>query len=79
MANPETAADTRGHLGQHAIKFACPYCGQMGEVIRNDDGVGRQLLKLSKGFHLEDRFPGGRQVIICDLCDEIDPAGLLKL
>jgi hypothetical protein len=80
MANLVTAAGRGWSLGRHAVKFACPYCGQMGEILWNDDGTGRHAVELSKGFQLEkDRLPDVRQVIICDLCDQIDPAGLQKL
>lgn len=56
------------------IKFACPHCGQSGEVVWTGTGADRELEKLSHGFHVEQgRLPGARHVIICDACDEIDP------
>ena len=62
------------------IKFACPYCGQKGTVVWGMDGQDRELITLSKGFHVEEnRLPGSRHVIICGSCDQIDPPGLLKL
>jgi hypothetical protein len=57
------------------IWFACPHCGQAGEVVWSDDGANRELVRLSNGFHVEEgRLGGARHVIICDACDEIDPA-----
>ncbi len=56
------------------IKFACPHCGQRGEVIWSGTGNDRVLLRLSNEFHVEEgRLPGARHVIICNACDEIDP------
>ena len=56
------------------IKFGCPHCGQTGEVIWDGQGEERSLVRLSDGFHVEEgRLPGARHVIICDVCDEIDP------
>ena len=56
------------------IAFACPHCGQAGEVVWNGEGADRVLVRLSEGFHVEEgRLPGARHVIICDVCDEIDP------
>jgi len=56
------------------IQFACPHCGQKGTVSWRGEGADRTLIRLSKGFHVEDgRLPGARHVIICDQCDEIDP------
>ena len=58
----------------HQIQFACPHCGQKGEVAWNGDGADTALVSLSDGFHAEEgRLPGARHVIICDQCDEIDP------
>ena len=55
------------------IKFACPHCGQSGEVVWEGRGVDRSLVQLSDGFHVEEgRLPGAKHVIICDACDEID-------
>jgi hypothetical protein len=59
----------------HQIKFGCPHCGQQGDVVWNGEGADRRLVRLSIGFHIEDgRVPGARHVIICNVCDEIDPA-----
>jgi hypothetical protein len=33
---------------------------------------------LANGFHVEEgRIAGAKHVIICDACDEIDPANIL--
>ena len=62
------------------IKFACPHCGQSGEVTWEGEGKDRVLVNLSDGFHVEEnRLPGARHVIICNGCDEIDPLGDVKL
>lgn len=59
------------------VKFACPYCGQRGEVVWG--GLGHVLKRLSEGFHVEeDRVPDTRHVIICNRCDEIDPPRVLR-
>ena len=56
------------------IDFGCPHCGQAGEVDWEGHGSGRRLVRLSKGFHIEEgRLAGAKPVIICDVCDEIDP------
>lgn len=56
------------------IKFACPHCGQGGEIVWDGDGINRELIRLSNGFHVEEgRLAGARHAIICDACDEIDP------
>ncbi len=60
------------------IEFACPHCGQKGEVVWRGEGADRAVVRLSDGFHVEEgRVPSGRHVIICDRCDEIDPPGTL--
>jgi hypothetical protein len=65
--------------GDNHIKFACPHCGQTGEVVWNGVREQRELVRLSDGFHLEDgRFPGAKHVIVCDTCDEIDPPRVAK-
>jgi len=62
------------------IKFACPHCGQNGEVVWNGSGKNRELMQLSDGFHVEEgRLKGARHVIICNVCDEIDPVRAVKL
>ena len=56
------------------IDFACPHCGQKGEVVWNGENKERVLVSLTSGFHLEEgRLPGAKHVIICNTCDEIDP------
>jgi hypothetical protein len=56
------------------VNFGCPHCGQAGEVVWEGHGSERSLVQLSSGFHVEEgRLPGGKHVIICDVCDEIDP------
>jgi hypothetical protein len=60
------------------IKFACPHCGQSGEVVWQGEGAERELVRLSEGFHVEEgRLPGAKHLIICNVCDEIDPPGLV--
>jgi hypothetical protein len=55
------------------IDFACPHCGQTGQVDWRGEGAERELIHLSDGFHIEvGRLPGAKHVIICDECDEID-------
>lgn len=62
----------------HLIQFACPHCGQKGEVTWNGDGEERVLVLLSDEFHIEEgRLPGARHVVICNHCDEIDPPRLV--
>ncbi len=61
------------------IRFGCPYCGQQGEVVWNSSNAGHELIRLSNGFHIEDeRIPGERLIIICNVCDEIDPPGVVN-
>ncbi len=61
-------------MTENRIAFACPHCGQYGEVVWRDDGPERTLISLKDGFHIEEgRLPGARHVIVCDACDEIDP------
>ena len=56
------------------IQFGCPHCGQKGEVVWKGKNEAREMVRLSGGFHVEaGRLPGARHVIICDVCDEIDP------
>lgn len=65
--------------GDNQINFACPHCGQAGQVVWNGMREDRRLVRLSSGFHVEDgRLAGARHVIICDVCDEIDPPGIAK-
>jgi hypothetical protein len=61
------------------IDFACPHCGQTGEVVWKGDKKARVLISLTDGFHLEEgRLPGAKHVIICNNCDEIDPPRVLR-
>ncbi len=61
------------------VSFACPHCGQSGEVTWRGQGAGRELVSLSDGFHEEaGRLAGARHVIVCDVFDEIDPPRALK-
>ena len=56
------------------VAFACPHCGLKGEAVWNDEGNDRTLIRLSDGFHVEEgRISGARHVIVCNVCDEIDP------
>jgi hypothetical protein len=65
---------------QKNIKFGCPHCGQGGEVVWSGDNENRTLVLLSDGFHVEEgRVPGAKHVIICDVCDQIDPPGLTEI
>jgi hypothetical protein len=74
----EPSGVQRGMTAEKYIEFACPHCGQQGEVIWNDNGKDRAMEHLSNGFHVEEgRLPGARHVIICDICDEIDPPKVL--
>ncbi len=53
--------------GETHIRFACPYCGQSGEVVWRGDGGERELVSLSDGFHIEEgRLAGARHVIVCN-------------
>ena len=56
------------------IEFACPHCGQTGEIVWNGEKKARVLVRLSDGFHVEEgRTADARPLIICNACDEIDP------
>jgi hypothetical protein len=62
------------------IDFACPHCGQRGEVVWRGTKAERAIVRLFAGFHVEEgRLPGARPVIVCDVCDEIDPARAEKV
>ena len=61
-------------MTENHVAFACPYCGQAGEIVWKDAGNERSFVRLSNGFHVEaGRIAGARHVLICDACDEIDP------
>jgi hypothetical protein len=67
-------------LDDKLIEFACPHCGQAGQVLWNGEGERRELVRLSEGFHVEeDRLPGASHVLVCNACDEIDPAKVAAL
>jgi hypothetical protein len=60
-------------MTERHIPFACPHCGQPGDIVWRDNGNERTLVRLSDGFHVEEgRVPGVRHVIVCNVCDEID-------
>jgi len=66
-------------MTEKEINFACPHCGQPGNIIWEGEGAERSLVLLSDGFHVEEgRLPGAKHVIICDRCDEIDPPRIAK-
>ena len=79
LAIAATRAWKTAEMDEKRIDFACPHCGQTGEIVWQGDGDERELVRLSKGFHVEEgRLPGARYVIICTSCDEIDAPRLLK-
>ena len=63
------------------ISFACPNCGQKGTRHWEEgadrsrkQGSDRAYLSVSSGFHCETgRAANGEPVIVCDVCDEIQP------
>jgi len=64
-----------------AVAFRCPNCGQAG-ARHWEEGAGgshkqgsdRNYLNVSSGFHREEgRAANGEPVIVCDVCDEIQP------
>lgn len=62
------------HTSDKHTSFVCPHCGQTGEVVWNGEKEARAPVRLSSGFHMEEgRLSGTERVIICDVCDEIDP------
>jgi predicted RNA-binding Zn-ribbon protein involved in translation (DUF1610 family) len=64
-----------------AVAFQCPNCGQKGARHWEEGaGGGRQLgsnrayRNVSSGFHCEEgRAANGEPLIVCDVCDEIQP------
>jgi len=68
-----------------SIKFkttiTCPTCSQTGSLQWEEgSGGGRErggtriYISVSEGFHREDgRMPSGDPVIVCNVCDEIQP------
>ena len=64
-----------------SVSFKCPNCGQAGHR-HWQEGVGkshaqgsdRAYLDVSSGFHCEvGRAANGEPIIVCDVCDEIQP------
>jgi hypothetical protein len=61
------------------VNFSCPNCGQAGEVVWEGESKDRVLRNLSNGFHVEEgRLAGATHVIICNVCDEIDPPRIVE-
>jgi predicted RNA-binding Zn-ribbon protein involved in translation (DUF1610 family) len=64
-----------------AVAFQCPNCGQKGarhweEGVDQSrkQGSKRAYLNVSSGFHCEEgRAANGEPLIVCDVCDEIQP------
>ena len=64
-----------------AVAFQCPSCGQKGsrhwEAGADGSrklGSDRTYLRVSDGFHCEEgRARNGEPLIVCDVCDEIQP------
>jgi len=64
-----------------AVAFQCPNCGQKGarhwtEGVDQSRKLGsqRKYIDVSSGFHCEEgRAANGEPVIVCDVCDEIQP------
>jgi hypothetical protein len=63
------------------IRFTCPNCGQAGTRTWEESasksriaGEGRVLLNVSDDFHIEaGRTRSGEPLIVCNVCDEIQP------
>ena len=61
--------------------ITCPTCSQSGRLQwKEGSGGGRErggtrtYISVSDGFHREDgRMPSGDPVIVCNVCDEIQP------
>lgn len=68
-------------LVKFAVAFKCPNCGQAGARHwqrgpggRTAIGSGRLYLDVSSGFHCElGRAANGEPIVVCDVCDEIQP------
>jgi hypothetical protein len=64
-----------------AVAFQCPNCGQKGARHWEEGashsrtlGSDRAYLNVSNGFHCEKgRAASGEPLIVCDVCDEIQP------
>jgi hypothetical protein len=63
------------HEKQILIKLDCPHCGNLGAVHWQTGADGnRRVLDLHGAFHQEtDRIGPGEPVIVCSLCDQIQP------
>jgi hypothetical protein len=68
-------------FAKFAVGLKCPNCGQSGARHWEESadggkglGSGRTYLSVSSGFHCEEgRAANGEPVIVCDVCDEIQP------
>jgi hypothetical protein len=66
---------------QFAVAFQCPNCGQKGARHWKEGSDGGQKMgsnrtytNVSAGFHCEEgRAANGEPLIVCDVCDEIQP------
>ena len=64
-----------------AVAFKCPNCGQKGARHWEEGadhgralGSARHYIDVSTGFHCEEgRAANGEPLIVCDVCDEIQP------
>jgi hypothetical protein len=64
-----------------AVALQCPNCGQKGARHWEEGAdAGRKLgskrayISVSAGFHCEEgRAANGEPLIVCDVCDEIQP------
>lgn len=64
-----------------AVAFVCPNCGQKGDRNWEEGldksqllGGDRNYISVTKGFHCElGRAANGEPIIVCDVCDEIQP------
>ena len=64
-----------------AVALQCPNCGQKGarHWVEGTDqsrklGSQRKYIDVSNGFHCEEgRAANGEPVVVCDVCDEIQP------
>jgi len=66
---------------QFTVPIACPNCATLGAVVWEESGSRdrmrgpeRELVIIHGEFHQETaRAPSGDPVIVCNLCDEIQP------
>jgi hypothetical protein len=48
-------------------------------MVWSGTGDEGELLRVSNGFHIkEDRLPGKRNVVACNVCGEVEPPGVLS-